>query len=371
MPQTLPEFIFYAFIACSSILIFYYLYFFSRLAFYKEKHTALTRRLPATIIVCGRNELYNFEKNIPELLKQEYDFSFEVLVVNDNSTDDSKPILNWMSWNNPLLNVINLEREAEIYSGKKYPLSIGIKESKNELLVLTDADCKPASDQWLNKMTEKFSDQIGIVLGYGAYEKHSGLLNKLIRFETFHSALQYTTYALAGLPYMGVGRNLSYKKELFFKHKGFVSISHIPGGDDDLFISKAATKKNTGIVINKEAHTISVPKKSWKEWKSQKTRHYSTSKYYQPKHKFLLGLYSLSQWLFYPLLLLAAFLFSWKIALGLFVVKSILMFFIFSKSMKKLNESDLIPWIFFMDFWMLFYYLIFAGTIFKKADRKW
>ncbi|MCH5597336.1 glycosyltransferase [Niabella ginsengisoli] len=297
-------------------------------------------------MVCARNEQHNLEKNLPTLLQQNLDNGYELVLVNDNSEDDTKQVLQWMARNNPLLRVVNIERKGNDRIGKKYPLSIGIREAKNEHFLLIDADCVPASNQWAQKMMDAFEQDIEIVLGYGAYEKHPGLLNKIIRFETFHSALQYLSYALAGQAYMGVGRNLSYKKEVFFRHKGFASISHIPGGDDDLFISKAAKNNNTAIVIDTDAHTISVPQKTWQNWRRQKTRHYSTSKYYKPKHKLLLGLYSLSQFLFYPLLIAAAVISGWQIALAAFVIKSTIQYIIFSKAMKRLNETDLIKWIF-------------------------
>src|SRR5688572_33381892 len=129
-------------------------------------------------------------------------------------------------------------------------------------------------------MQDAYTNGVEVVLGYGAYYKRPGMLNKLIRFETFHSALQYFSLALAGLPYMGVGRNLSYKKELFLRNKGFSSINHVLSGDDDLFINQVATKHNVNVVLDQEAFTLSEPKRRFKDWIRQKNRHYSTGKYY-------------------------------------------------------------------------------------------
>ena len=126
-------------------------------------------------------------------------------------------------------------------------------------------------------MQDGYNGEKEIVLGYGAYHKCPGMLNKLIRFETFHTALQYLSYALAGVPYMGVGRNLSYKKDLFIRNKGFSSINHIPSGDDDLFINKVATNKNVAVIIDPDAVTRSVPKTTWSAWLKQKSRHYTTA----------------------------------------------------------------------------------------------
>ena len=218
-------------------------------------------------------------------------------------------------------------------------------------------------------MQEAYYDDKQIVLGYGAYHKHPGLLNKLIRFETFHSALQYFSFALAGMPYMGVGRNLSYKKELFFNNKGFSSIHHIPGGDDDLFINMVATKKNTAIVIDKDAHTLSEPAPTWNTWKKQKFRHYTTSKYYKGKHKFLIGLYSFSQVLVFPLFVAALVSYVWWIVLPVFILRMLVQGITWHKSMKKLNEEDLWPLFIFLDIWLFFYYL-YIFQPYGKSQQK-
>jgi hypothetical protein len=220
-------------------------------------------------------------------------------------------------------------------------------------------------------MQDGYSDGIEIVFGYGAYSKAPGTLNKLIRFETFHTALQYFSYSLAGVPYMGVGRNLSYKKDVFIRNKGFSSINHLPSGDDDLFINQVATKNNTAIVIDPEAHTMSEPKTTFNDWMKQKNRHYTTAKFYSTKHKFLLGMYSTSFFLFYPLLLASMIFFSWWISLCVFGVRLLLQALVFSKTMKKLNESDLLPWFFLLDLWMFLYQALFIPALFKKPQQNW
>ena len=268
------------------------------------------------------------------------------------------------------LHIVNLEQEAKGIPGKKYPLSIGIKEAKHEILLMTDTDCVPASEFWLQKMQDAYQDGIEVVLGYGAYYKKPGLINKLIRFETFHSALQYFSYALAGLPYMGVGRNLSYKKALFLRNKGFSSINHVLSGDDDLFINQVANKNNISVVIDPEAFTLSEPKTTFKEWVKQKNRHLSTGKYYQPKHKFLLGLYSLSHFLFYPLLIVSL-IYDWKITIGIFMLRFISQMIIWFKAMQKFNEDDLFGWWWLLDIWMFAYYFIFAAAIWRRPKKTW
>lgn len=370
-PINWGEIIFYSFAVVTAIQIFYYTGFFGRLAFYKPKAKIRSQNHPVSIIICARDEDENLARNLPGVLVQSYPSTYEVVAVNDNSVDDSKYILQELKKTFKSLNVIELSQEAKHISGKKFPLSMGIRSAKHEVLLLTDADCVPASEHWVSKMQDGYEEGIEIVLGYGAYHKKKGLLNKFIRFETFHTALQYLSYALAGIPYMGVGRNLSYKKDLFLRSKGFSSINHIPSGDDDLFINKVATKNNTAVVIDPDAITRSIPKTTWKSWLRQKSRHYTTAKHYKSKHKFLLGLYFITQFAFYPLFAASIIFYDWRFALAVFGLRFLLQAFVLYKSMKKMGESDLWPWFLFFDIWMFFYYLIFAPALWKKPAKDW
>jgi len=361
----------YFFTAITIIQLFYYLFFFSRLAFFRTTKKNQSQQHPVSVIICARDEDENLARNLPGVLVQQYPTTHEIIVVNDNSVDDSKFILQELKKTFKSLQIVELTQEAKLISGKKYPLSIGIKEAKHEVLLLTDADCVPASEFWITKMQDGYQENTEIVLGYGGYHKTKGILNKLIRFETFHSAMQYLSFALAGMPYMGVGRNLSYKKNLFFRNKGFSSINHIPGGDDDLFINKVATAANTAVVIDPEAITRSIPKTTWSGWLKQKTRHFSTARFYKPVHKFFLGLYVFSQFLYYPVLAVAFFICDWRIVAILLGFRLIVQAIIFRKAMAKTGEADLWPWFLLLDFWMFIYYIIFAPSLWKKPKRTW
>ena len=365
------ELLFYFLVAVTVIQLFYYSFFFARVSFFRPRVKTQSQQHPVSVIICARDEHENIARNLPGVLVQKYSSSYEVVVVNDNSVDDSKYILQELKKTFKSLKIIELTQEAKLITGKKFPLSMGIKEAKYEVMLLTDADCVPVSENWIEKMQNGYTQNIEIVLGYGGYHKTKGLLNKLIRFETFHTALQYLSYALAGTPYMGVGRNLSYKKGVFLRNKGFSSINHIPGGDDDLFINKVATSSNTAVVIDKEAITRSVPKTKWKNWLRQKARHYTTAKYYKPKHKFLLGLYFISQFIYYPTVVVSFVFYDWKYVLPVFGIRFLWQGIVLYKSMKKLDESDLWPWYLFLDMWMFFYYIIFAPTLWKKAKKSW
>lgn len=363
--------VFVSFCTIAAIQVFYYLFFFSRIAFHRTRTRAVTQTHPVSVIVCARDEAANLAKNLPGILVQKYPTTHEVIVVNDNSYDESKYVLEELQRQFRQLHIVELTQEAKMIPGKKFPLSVGIKTAKHEIMLMTDADCVPASENWIYSMQNAYDEQTEIVIGYGAYHKKKGLLNKLVRWETFHSAVQYLGYAAAKMPYMGVGRNLSYKKAVFLRQKGFSAHNHIPGGDDDLFINKAANKKNTKINLDPDSFTLSEPVGTFKKWKAQKQRHYTTSKHYRKIHQFLLALYAFSHFAFYPLLILAIIFYSWKPALAIFGGRLIIQGIIFGRSLKKLGEKDLIPLILFMDIWMFFYYLIFAPGLFKKPARNW
>jgi len=193
----------------------------------------------------------------------------------------------------------------------------------------------------------------------------------LVRWECYHAALQYLSYALAGVPYMGVGRNLSYKKSIFYRNKGFSAHNNIPGGDDDLLVNAAANKKNTKINIDKNSFVLTKPVEKWSQWKRQKKRHYTTGKFYKKSHQLLLGLYSLTHFLCYPLFIAALILFNWEMVLIVFGVRLLLQTIVHYIAMHKLDEKDLFPYFILFDIWMFFYYIIFAPSLFKKPEPHW
>jgi glycosyltransferase involved in cell wall biosynthesis len=365
------QFVFYSFCLITLVQTFYYLFFFIRLAFFKPAIKTTFQTHPVSVIICARDEAANLAKNLPGALYQSYSTTHEVIVVNDNSYDDSKYVIEEFQKTNKQLRAVELTQEAKMIPGKKFPLSMGIKAAKYEVVLLTDADCVPASEFWMSKMQETYLEDTEIVLGYGPYHKKSGLLNKIIRWETLHTAMQYLSYSLAGLTYMGVGRNLSYKKTIFYRHKGFSAHNHVASGDDDLFITQAATKKNTSINIDPDTFTLSEPSTSFSSWLKQKNRHYTTGKFYKPIHKFLLGLYSLSHFLFYPLFVVSLIFMPWYWVLPVFGWRFLLQIIVYYPTMKKLKELDLFPFFLFFDIGMFFYYLTFSFAIFRKPQQAW
>ena len=285
------------FVGSLLVQLFYYLFFFIRLAFHRPKAVSDSVE-PVSVIICAWNEEDNLKKHLQSVLEQDHP-DFEVIVVNDHSNDETDLLLDAWKKKYEHLRIVNLTRENVKMRGKKFAISMGIKGATHDRLVFTDADCRPTSKDWLKMMSGHLNGEVKLVLGFGGFEKRKGLLNKLYRYESVHIAMQYLSYALAGVPYMGVGRNLAYRKELFFQTKGFLKHRHVASGDDDLLVNEVATGRNTVIEIQADAHTVSEPVESWSAWWLQKRRHLSAGSFYRISTKFFLGFFTLSHLFLY------------------------------------------------------------------------
>lgn len=352
------------------IQLFWLFFFYSRIAFHKEKKNS-TSSLPISIIISARNEEDNLAEFLPYILEQDYP-NFEVIVVNHQSADGTEYILKAFQETHSHLRVITLERDKHLAFGKKLPLTVGIKGAKHNHLLLTDADCMPTSNQWLKIMASKFSDKKEIVLGYAPLRKTKGFLNKLIRFDTAFIALNYLSFAKAGTPYMGVGRNLAYTKDLFLKNKGFKSHYSIQSGDDDLFIQEVAKKKNYTISLSPDSFCVSDAKETWSEWYAQKSRHYTTSGNYSLFKKLLLGIYPLTlilMYLFFVILLLN----NWMNWIAILILSAVILFkwIILGLTMKKLNQKSFIAGVILWDIFYAIVTPIVFYTTEQSTGTKW
>ena len=285
-----------AWLSMVSIQLIYILFVFSRTAFQQRFSRAdgMASRQPnppgITIVICARNELANLTALLPLVNDQNYP-TFEVLVMDDRSTDSTADFLENDIADLTRVRFIRIDKEHEHITPKKYALTIALKKAIYPTVLLTDADCRPASPDWLATMVAPLADsRKAIVLGFSPYERRAGLLNFLIRSETLFTAVQYFSLALAGQPYMGVGRNLAYRTSLFFANRGFYTHKNVVGGDDDLFINEVATGQNTAVCLDPDTFMWSKPKETWAEWRLQKQRHLNVGKYYKPANKFRLGL---------------------------------------------------------------------------------
>src|SRR6185312_7881141 len=368
------EIVFVLLCLCSAIYLFFCMIAYLRFAFGGQKGNGSKNNLPpASVVICARNEAAHIKHNLSLVLEQDYPV-FEVIVVDDGSWDSTPVVLMELQKNYPRLKLLEIKKESGYAHGKKLALTIGIKSAQYEHLVFIDADCYPASKNWLKEMVQTFDDKTDIVLGYGAYSNKKGFLNKLIRMDTLRIGIQYLALALAGMPYMGIGRNLAYRKSFFMKQKGFWPHSQIPSGDDDLFVNKSATRHNVRIAANETCITFSEPKESFKEWIRQKRRHVTTSNYYKPSTKFMLGIITFSQYFFW--IAAIALLFSHRfqfIALGTIAGYIIIQLIILKKAMTRVGERKLFVYSLLAEWIILFLLypvIALSNLLFKQAVWK-
>jgi poly-beta-1,6-N-acetyl-D-glucosamine synthase len=353
-------------------IIVYYLTHILPIGSFKTTHLEpTTSQEPVSVIICARNEDDNLTEFLPKVLTQNYP-EFEVIVVDDCSFDNTENVIDEFAKIFPNLKKVSIKEDDYYKHGKKFAVMVGIKGAKYENLVFTDADCYPANENWLKEMTGGFVNKREIVLGYGAYQKEEGFLNKLIRFDTFLIGVSYLSAALKGKAYMGVGRNLAYKKSLFYKQKGFANHYHLNSGDDDLFINQACTPENTNVAVSHDAITYSIAKKNFTDWKRQKLRHLTTAPYYSANSKTRIAVGYMLQYLFHALLFSLLFFKTTLIAafLGL-VVKISVQMLIFKKVSKKLNEPDLWALAFLYEFVLLVVYPVFHISKLFYKPNKW
>jgi len=358
----------YIFIAVVLINTGYFI-LFSRFTFLHPKTKKPNTSFPVSVIVCAKNEAENLKKNIPLWLEQDYP-NYELILIDDASSDDTREVIESFAKNNDKVHTVLIENNETFWSNKKYSMTLGIKRALNKRMLFTDADCRPASRNWIRHMTASLDKEKQLVLGYGAYEHRKGLLNAIIRFETLMTAVQYFSYSKSGMPYMGVGRNLAYTSHLFYENRGFMSHMNVRSGDDDLFVNESATEKNTALCFHPEAFTYSIPKTSLGAWLRQKQRHISTAKFYKPKHRFLLTTYYIANLLFWVLAIVCLIFLDWKIPLAAIIFRFLLQYLFVGKATKLLKEKGLLPYLPFLELFLVFLQLtIFISNKLAKPKR--
>ena len=334
--------LFSLFFVSVAIQLYFILFVFNKINQVEVEENGHVKPFGVSVIVCAWNELENLKELLPLLNNQNYK-TFEVIIMDDRSWDGTYDFLLMECADYQNVKFIRIEETPDHLSSKKYALTLGIKSAKYDIILLTDADCRPQSEFWIKEMAACMTSEKEIVLGFSPYFKKKGFLNNFIRYETFITALQYFSLALLGIPYMGVGRNFMYRKSLFLKNRGFAKHTNIVGGDDDLFMNEVATKENTAICLNPETFMYSIPKTTWKTWYRQKRRHLSVSKRYKLDNKILLGGLASTQ-IFTWLSFLILIPFLWHnpliyILLGIFSIRLISQWIVFSKANQQLDKT--------------------------------
>lgn len=269
--------------------------------FKKGKQKLATEFPPLSVIIYAKNEAEDLKQNLPFILEQDYP-NFEVIVIDDASTDHTEAVLDELGRNYKHLRKSFTPESARYISHKKLALTLGVKASKHEWLVFTEANCKPASNEWLRLMAGQFTPETEIVLGYHNYEFTKKGTSKLMILDSLFFSLRYLGFALIGKPYLGIGRNLAYRKGLFFKQKGYSSHLYLRRGEDDLFINRAATKTNTRVETASQA-AIQIVSSGKQEWKEEKINRTVTSQCYKGRQRYVLGFETFSRLVFHTVCL--------------------------------------------------------------------
>ncbi|MEO5582421.1 MAG: glycosyltransferase, partial [Saprospiraceae bacterium] len=246
--------------------------------------------LPVSILIIVKNEIDNLRVLLPMLVNQDYEEDFDIHIVDDHSTDNTSEWMNTLQHELP----DKIKYHAlpiSVTGGKKAGISYALNLPTHTCLLMTDADCRPVTNKWITTMIKAMSLKDDIVLGYSPYMIQPGMLNGLITLETTYTAMLYLGMALKGKPYMGVGRNLLYRKSALIQSKRLSTFRHVLSGDDDLTIDELSHDHKIGIQLEPRSFVESIPKTTWNAWINQKTRHVSTARYYQPIHQCILLLY--------------------------------------------------------------------------------
>lgn len=378
--QMLLDILWIVFLLALGVQLFYILIIFGRISFfYRSKiSSGQSNQEGVTVIVAAHNEKENLKKLIPILCEQNYP-NYDVMIINDRSNDGTKGLLEEMMSKYPKLRTVTIQYTPDHVTAKKYALTLGIKVAKNDVLLLTDADCLPQSDKWISRMTAPIRvDRKTFALGFSQYSQGKGILNSWIQFETLWTGLQYISFALWKSPFMGVGRNLSYRKSFFMEKKAFKGLWHIECGDDDLFVNQYASGNNTAVVVDPESITISTPKTTWGSYFRQKKRHFHAGKYYKSADKQKIGLYSFSHLLFWTigisLLVISGMEQIWEhfaIILGIIIVRSILLTSVFTSARKKFEGKSNMFWTGFFDLMYIVYFWIVGAFGYQSKKVRW
>ena len=355
-------------IATFGLQIYYYTGVFGRVAFKsRKKNLSSPASEPVSIIICARNEYEALQQHLTPLLEQDYP-EYEVVVVNYGSEDDSDVLLASTQRQYPHLSFRTLVKDEVFTHSKKMPLGVGIKAAKYDLLLFIDADCRPSGPQWLRAMQRHFTDKTEIVLGYTRLENNPAW----IRADRFMQALHYLGKALRRKPYMGIGSNLAYRKNLFFDNKGFDVRITEKVCEDRIFINKVATRTNTEAPLTAEAATVSALRISSQRWRRERLRELHSFKLCKKKHRFPELSEAVIRLIFFTAMAIAVVQQIGKSALqteyclvlfsltSVFIVRFVLQIIVFIRAQRRLGEKGLIPILFLWDIVFPFIYIVLA-----------
>lgn len=335
------------------VQIFYYFFLFSK----PYRHAANNstgndvideseKELPGiSIIITAKNEAENLRNNLPFILKQDYP-NFQVVVVDNASSDSTDDVLSRFRYNHPNLYVTFIPIDSKTINDKKLALTLGIKAAKHDILLFTEPDTKPLSMKWIYEYAKTFDKGKDVVLGCCQIEINKSYFKNYMLYDNLFSGIKYSSMALAKKPYMGIGRNMAFRKDLFFEHKGFSSVLNIEDGEDNVFINRIATKENTAVIVSSDSMVVSNVVDSFSNWRSIKTKYLTTQKYYTNNATKVLTFEVFSRYAFYLLFamlfvigLLSSLNFLLLFALFLFSIRYFTQLWVLNKNSRIYNAG--------------------------------
>ena len=378
------EFVFLAVIFVLFVIqVSYYIFIYSRTLRYMKSvdggYVPYTKEpYGVSVIVYAKNDAEHLGVYLPQILTQNYP-NFEVIVVNDGSTDETRDIVTRLESEYDNLYQTYIPDEARSLSRKKLALTVGIKASKYDIVILTNANCSPAGKNWLSYMMRNFVEGVDIVAGYAYMDGAGQKKRRYVAYDRLMFVLRYVSYILLRKTYMAEGYNLAYRKYLFFKNKGFSRHLNLHYGDDDLFINEVATSDNTRVELSPESWMVVHYENNFKAWQELKLRYDFTSGYLNSNSKIMFGLERLTVYLFYVsviVLFVYGFycnLFFSGIALLLWLLRFIVQVMVYRRTAKRLSSNRLfflLPIFDFMQTFVNVYYKI-VGAYSRNKNFTW
>lgn len=269
---------------------------------------------PVSVIVYSQADGHNLRTLLPQILGQDYPSPFEVIVVNDESSDNTETIVNELELKHPNLYMTFAPERARNLSRRKLSITLGIKAARYDALLHTCGNSRVESPLWMRAMMRHFAAGKEVVIGYaeptGEDLADTDRRPRRRAFDFMWQAVRGLSSAIAGLPFMGTGYNLAYSRRLFFSHKGFSRTLNLNYGDDDIFIREIATRANTAVELSAEARVRAVEYSPAELHDIYRMRRDFTARYLPRRSYRALGISSLLWWL-WPPVAVAAGLLGW------------------------------------------------------------
>lgn len=358
------------------IEVFFYMYYYRKPYTYikrkeKDNYVPVSSKPKVSVIIVSENEAGELARNLPNILDQDYP-DFEVIVVNNGSTDESDELLQSLKLSNPHLYHTYLPYSSDkVFGRHKIALTIGIKAAKGDVLLFTEPYSKPISNKWISSMMEELTETKDVVLGYSFFEKSKHFFNLIARFDNHLHSMQYLGMAILKRPYTGVYRNIAYRKHLFFDNKGFASHLNIENGED-VFISHIMNSENTTIAVSQDSF-IETSCERFSLWKQIKRAYSSTRSYMKSSAPKLFSFEAFSRYIFYFIflyLLVYSIIIQHWVLLGtsvlLLILKLVFQWISLDKPGKYFHSGKIFPYIILLELLQPIYNLRFRNRSKKR-----